>query len=164
MKLRKLTLTWHRYIGLTFGLLLLILGLTGSVLVFQRQIDRFLNPSLMQVASQAERSSIDAVLAVVRQAYPELQLQSITFPELPSFFFCFALANTSFQAWTLHIPVAILALVQNYLPHAFSNLIAMTEHDLYKHILISANRWLSKIAQCLCQFRCLQFLHFLSPI
>ena len=79
----KLALTWHRYIGLTFGLLLLILGLTGSVLVFQRQIDRFLNPYLMQVASQAERSSIDAVLAVVRQAYPDLQLQRITFPELP---------------------------------------------------------------------------------
>jgi uncharacterized iron-regulated membrane protein len=83
MKLRKLALTWHRYIGLTFGLLLVILGLTGSVLVFWREIDHSLNPSLMQVAPQAEHQSIDAVLASVRQAYPDLQLQSIAFPEPP---------------------------------------------------------------------------------
>jgi uncharacterized iron-regulated membrane protein len=83
MKLRKLVLTWHRYIGLTFGLLLVILGLTGSVLVFQRQIDYSLNPSLMQVAPEAERQSIDAVLASVGRVYPDLQLQSLAFPEPP---------------------------------------------------------------------------------
>lgn len=82
-KLRKLVLTWHRYLGLTFGLLLVVLGLTGSALVFWREIDHALNPTLMQVAPQAERQSIDAVLASTRQAYPNLQLQSITFPEPP---------------------------------------------------------------------------------
>lgn len=83
MKLRLLALTWHRYLGLTFGILLVILGLTGSALVFRREIDYFLNPLLMQVAPQAERQSIDAVVASVRQAYPDLQLQNITFPEPP---------------------------------------------------------------------------------
>ncbi len=83
MKLRNLALTLHRYIGLTFGLLLVILGLTGSALVFWRPIDYVLNPSLMQVAPQAEPQSIDAVLASARQAHPNLQLQSITFPEPP---------------------------------------------------------------------------------
>lgn len=83
MKLRKLSLIWHRYLGLTFGLLLVILGLTGSALVFWREIDHALNPSLMQVAPQAELQSIDAVLASARQAHPDLQLQSITFPEPP---------------------------------------------------------------------------------
>jgi len=83
MKLRKLALTLHRYIGLTFGLLLVILGLTGSALVFWREIDHALNPSLMQVTPQAERQSIDAILVSARQAHPDLQLQSITFPEPP---------------------------------------------------------------------------------
>lgn len=83
MKLRKLAFTLHQYIGLTFGLLLLILGLTGSALVFWRGIDYFLNPAIMRVVTQVERSSIDTVLTSVRQAYPDLQLQSIKFPEPP---------------------------------------------------------------------------------
>ncbi len=83
MKLRKLALIWHRYLGLTFGLLLVLLGLTGSALVFWREIDHALNPSLMQVAPQAEPQSIDALLASARQAHPDLQLQSVTFPEPP---------------------------------------------------------------------------------
>lgn len=83
MKLRKLALIWHRYIGLTFGLLLLILGLTGSALVFWRGIDYSLNRSLMQVVPQAELSSIDTVVEGVRQTYPDLQLQRIVFPEPP---------------------------------------------------------------------------------
>lgn len=81
MKLRKLALILHLYVGLTFGLLLLILGLTGSALVFWRGIDYSLNPSVMQVVPQAKRSSIDAVVDQVRQAYPDLQLQRIAFPE-----------------------------------------------------------------------------------
>lgn len=83
MRLRQLALIWHRYFGLTFGLLLVILGLSGSALVFHREIDHALNPSLMQVASQVEQASIDTVLASVCQAYPNFQLQSITFPEPP---------------------------------------------------------------------------------
>lgn len=83
MKLRKLALIWHRYLGLTFGILLVILGLTGSALVFHREIDHALNPSLMHVTPQTEHQSIDTILASARQAYPNLQLQSITFPEPP---------------------------------------------------------------------------------
>lgn len=83
MKLRQLALAWHRYLGLTFGLLLVILGLSGSALVFWREIDHALNPSLMQVAPQSEQQSIDAVLNSVRQVYPNLQLESVAFPEPP---------------------------------------------------------------------------------
>jgi uncharacterized iron-regulated membrane protein len=83
MKLRKLAFTLHQYIGLTFGLVLLLLGLTGSALVFWRGIDYSLNLSLMQVAPQAQSQSIDAVVASVRQVYPDLQLQRIVFPEPP---------------------------------------------------------------------------------
>jgi uncharacterized iron-regulated membrane protein len=41
IKLRKWAFVLHRYIGLVVGLVLIIIGLTGSVLVFQREIDAF---------------------------------------------------------------------------------------------------------------------------
>lgn len=47
MKLRKLALTLHSYIGVAIGLLLVIIGLTGSSIVFHEEIDRALNPQLM---------------------------------------------------------------------------------------------------------------------
>ncbi|MHC5830904.1 MAG: PepSY domain-containing protein [Nostoc sp.] len=40
--LRNRIFTLHRYIGLAVGLILIIVGLTGSVLVFRTEIDSFL--------------------------------------------------------------------------------------------------------------------------
>lgn len=58
MKLRKLAFTLHRYIGVMLGLLLVLIGLTGSLLVFGNEIDRFLNLQLLQVTPQGQRVSI----------------------------------------------------------------------------------------------------------
>lgn len=65
MKLHKLTLTLHGYVGVAIGLLLVIIGLTGSSIVFYEEFDRALNPQLMQVTPQAKPVSIDAVLESV---------------------------------------------------------------------------------------------------
>ncbi len=40
-KIRDLTFTLHRYLGLAVGLVLIIVGLTGSLLVFEKEIDQF---------------------------------------------------------------------------------------------------------------------------
>jgi len=40
---------WHRYAGLTMALFLVIEGLTGSVLAFYEEFDRWLNPQLLTV-------------------------------------------------------------------------------------------------------------------
>lgn len=39
----------HRYVGLTMTIFLVIVGLTGSVLAFQRELDAWLNPELLVV-------------------------------------------------------------------------------------------------------------------
>jgi uncharacterized iron-regulated membrane protein len=44
--LRRLWLTLHLYLGLSFGIIFTVLGLTGSLLVFYIDLDEFLNPSL----------------------------------------------------------------------------------------------------------------------
>lgn len=46
---RKLWLKVHLYLGLSAGTVLLVIGLTGSILTFGLEIDRWLNPDLMIV-------------------------------------------------------------------------------------------------------------------
>ena len=45
--LRKAWLAVHRWLGLTVGLLLVLIGLTGSLLVFDHAIDEWLHPQLL---------------------------------------------------------------------------------------------------------------------
>ncbi|NOT12941.1 MAG: PepSY domain-containing protein [Methylococcaceae bacterium] len=51
---RKLWLEIHLWLGLIAGAVLLIVGLTGSILVFWQEIDAWLNPELMRVEAPAE--------------------------------------------------------------------------------------------------------------
>lgn len=89
-KLRQLAFTLHRYIGLIVGLLLIIVGLTGSLLVFQSEIDHFLvQRQFGKVIAQEDRVSIESVINTVKEAYsdrPELKLASIdTLPDNPTY-------------------------------------------------------------------------------
>ncbi|MFA5921354.1 MAG: PepSY-associated TM helix domain-containing protein [Methylococcaceae bacterium] len=51
---RKLWLEIHLWLGLIAGAVLLIVGLTGSILVFWQEIDTALNPALHQVQAPSE--------------------------------------------------------------------------------------------------------------
>jgi uncharacterized iron-regulated membrane protein len=85
-QIRNFTFYIHRYLGLIVGLLLIIIGLTGSLLVFQREIDQFLvSQQFGQVIPQEQRVPIESVVETVKTAYasqPELKLSSInTLPD-----------------------------------------------------------------------------------
>src|SRR5689334_19643191 len=81
MKPRQLALILHRYIGVFLGILLIVITLTGSLLVFENEIDRFFNPHLLKVVPQKERVSLEFVLDKVSSAYPELKISSIDIPQ-----------------------------------------------------------------------------------
>ncbi|HAP42064.1 MAG TPA: PepSY domain-containing protein, partial [Nitrospira sp.] len=53
--------TWwvqaHLYLGLIVGALLVVFGLTGSILVFFQEIDEWLNPALLTVDVPADGQS-----------------------------------------------------------------------------------------------------------
>lgn len=71
-RLRSLAFTLHRYIGLAVGLILAIVGSTGSFLVFNEEIDQFLlNQQIEQIVPQNERLPIAVVLDKVRAAHNE---------------------------------------------------------------------------------------------
>ncbi|MBW4698463.1 MAG: PepSY domain-containing protein [Aphanocapsa lilacina HA4352-LM1] len=69
MNARTLVFTLHQIAGLVFGLILLIIGLTGSAIVFWQPIDRQLQPELYQPSLRAA-ASIDRVLDAARAHYP----------------------------------------------------------------------------------------------
>jgi uncharacterized iron-regulated membrane protein len=66
---RRRWLTVHRWIGLTVGLLFVLLGLTGSLLVFDHAIDEWLNPSLLLTKGSGERLPISEVTREAETAY-----------------------------------------------------------------------------------------------
>ncbi len=83
MKLRQLAFTLHRYIGVMLGLLLVVIGLSGSLLVFGNEIDSFLNPQLLQVTPQGQRVSIESVLKTAQQIYPDQKPEHFVIPHAP---------------------------------------------------------------------------------
>lgn len=72
LKLRSFAFHLHRYIGLAVGLLLIIVGLTGSLLVFSDEIDHFLlRRQIGHIIPSGQRVSIESVLDKVKAAYSD---------------------------------------------------------------------------------------------
>ena len=74
---RSLWVQAHLYLGLFIGALLVVFGLTGSILVFWQEIDEWLNPALLTVlvppgtpAGAAGYRPIEELLAAAVQAAP----------------------------------------------------------------------------------------------
>lgn len=77
---RKLIFNVHLWVGFTAGLLLVLAGLTGSVLVFDEEIDAALNPRLLRVSPAAERVSLQRVVTEVAAAYPDHPISYVRMP------------------------------------------------------------------------------------
>lgn len=67
--LRSYWLNIHRYLGLSAGLLLVLLGLTGTLNVFRVELDRWLNPELVISQTQGEFRSLDEILKAVQAVH-----------------------------------------------------------------------------------------------
>ena len=90
-KLRNFVFTLHRYIGLAVGLIAILVGLTGSLIVFQREINEFqLHQQFGAIIPKGERLSLEVVLNIVKATYanqPQMALQRVYFPSKPDDFF-----------------------------------------------------------------------------
>lgn len=68
---------WHLYLGIIAGLIVAIVGVTGSILVFQDEIDRALNKELFVVMEQQHKIPVEKIVPIVKQKYPDLKLDYI---------------------------------------------------------------------------------------
>ncbi|WP_316792175.1 PepSY-associated TM helix domain-containing protein [Pedobacter frigoris] len=64
---------WHTYLGIIAGAILAFVGVTGSILVFQDEIDRALNKELFEVMAQQKKLSFDELVPLVKKNYPRLK-------------------------------------------------------------------------------------------
>ncbi|MEH2182610.1 PepSY-associated TM helix domain-containing protein [Nostoc sp.] len=87
-KLRDLVFVLHRYIGLAVGLIAIIVGLTGSLLVFHSEIENFdRQHRIGTITPQGQPLPIEVVINTVKKIYsnqPDATLQSIYLPSQPS--------------------------------------------------------------------------------
>lgn len=83
MKVRRVIFNLHLYTGLAAGLLLVLSGLTGSLLVFREEIEGLVYPELMKTVPRDERVPLQAVLEAVGRAYPQDRPFSIRLPRTP---------------------------------------------------------------------------------
>ena len=67
-RIRRFVRQLHLWLGLSLGALFVLLGLTGSVLVFYTEIDALLNPEIR--VEETATPDLDKALATVRAAYP----------------------------------------------------------------------------------------------
>ncbi len=71
----------HRISGLVGGLFILIITITGSILVVDRQVDNLLNPSQTQIEPTGQLAPYGQVLTTIHRQFPDAQIRGIRLPE-----------------------------------------------------------------------------------
>lgn len=71
---RQKWLRVHRYLGLSVGLWFVLVGLTGSILVFDHAIDEWLNPSVLLTEGSGPRAPIEQVVETAEAHFGESAL------------------------------------------------------------------------------------------
>lgn len=83
-QIRNLAFYLHRYLGLIFGLLLILIGITGSLLIFEREIENFIiNKQFGNVIPQEQTISLDRVTEIAGSTYPDWDIEYIKWSENP---------------------------------------------------------------------------------
>jgi uncharacterized iron-regulated membrane protein len=70
---RQFWLAVHLYLGLSLGLVIALVGLTGSLLVFYLDLDEWLNPQLIVSEPSAQRQSYEDIFKALQRAEPNRQ-------------------------------------------------------------------------------------------
>ncbi len=81
--MRAFCLFTHRWLGLSVGLILSFIGLSGSALVFRTELDARLNPSLLRVEPLKSKVSWQSTHVAVRSAFPSAEINFLFAAKTP---------------------------------------------------------------------------------
>jgi uncharacterized iron-regulated membrane protein len=79
MTFRKVVLAIHLYLGLAAAIFLVILGLTGSIMAFEGDIDHWLHPDLWYVTPGQRPLPENDLISVVQNQFPRTRVLIVQF-------------------------------------------------------------------------------------
>jgi uncharacterized iron-regulated membrane protein len=82
--LRSILKKLHIWVGLSFGILFCLMGLSGSVIVFRHQIEDALRPRWQAKGEAPSVAVVDAAVANLRKKWPDSEVTRISFPSDPA--------------------------------------------------------------------------------
>jgi uncharacterized iron-regulated membrane protein len=82
--MRNVLLKIHLWFGLTAAIFLVILGLTGSIMAFEGEIDHWLHPTLWYVAVSAHTLPEAELIGKVDRQFAPAQVSAVEFPRQPN--------------------------------------------------------------------------------
>jgi uncharacterized iron-regulated membrane protein len=91
--MRRALLTLHRWTGLSSGLFLVVISVSGSALVFENDIDGALNRATTYVAPGGRPLPIETLISRVQAAYPADRIGGVRIGEAPDQAYEFSLAS-----------------------------------------------------------------------
>lgn len=103
MTLRTALLKTHLCVGLTIGVMLLLVAASGAALVFEDNIDRALHPRLSYVTPGDHELKVQDLVARVAAAYPDAQVAAVSFPETPRQSLSFSARSRSLGALAVYV-------------------------------------------------------------
>jgi uncharacterized iron-regulated membrane protein len=83
MSIRRVLLFLHLWAALLAGIFLLALGVTGSLMAFENEIDRFLNRRLIDVQPTPNHLSLAELITKLENDHPGYKVTDIVFPSRP---------------------------------------------------------------------------------
>jgi len=83
VSLRRILLVLHLWAALLASVFLLLLGVTGSFMVYEREIDHVLNRRLVAVRPTAQPLSLGEIFAHLEQAHPGYKVTEMAFSRQP---------------------------------------------------------------------------------
>jgi len=77
---KNITLKLHLWLGLASALFLVVLGITGAIIAFEPEADRWLHPSLWYVTPAAQTLPESQLIAAVEQRFAEARVRMVLLP------------------------------------------------------------------------------------
>lgn len=81
--MRKVLFNLHLYLALFTGIFVVIVGVSGSIMAFEEEIDHATNPKFFKVEPRGQRLSAGEMLAAAAKAYPGQKIGSLRLPQGP---------------------------------------------------------------------------------
>ena len=101
--MRKAFLTVHLWAGLIAAVFLFLVGISGAIIAFENELDRFLNSGLYYVQPRGHLLGLDAISQKLLAQYPGAKIDGFEPPEKPDLALIVGLEPSSGKEMTLFV-------------------------------------------------------------